>query len=325
MAVQDHATPFEIAVIFGFLCAVVFVLYGGVRLFVFELLYRGKKPRPRFWPVRSVRAERWLNRGLALAFVLGVGCILYGFLVEPRNIEVTRLVLKSNKIHSETERIRLVHISDLHSEAEGLNEARAVEIVNKLGADLVLITGDFINDEGAVPLVRKTLGALKSSFGVYLVKGNMDLGVLPDGAFAGLPVAWLDKEARELNIRGTRVRLSGMAVGDEPYFKRFRKNLGPTSAYDIFLFHYSTLIYEADKAGVDLYLAGHTHGGQVRLPFYGALITFSTLGKRFEAGRYQVGGTTLYVNRGLGMAGDLALRVRFLCRPEITVLDIVPQ
>lgn len=324
MAVQDHATPSEISVIFGFLFTVVFVLYGGVRLLVFELLYRKKEPRPRFWPVGGVRAERWLSRGLAAAFVCGLGCIIYGFLIEPTNIEVTKLVLTSDKIRPETERIRLVHISDLHSEAKALNEERTVEIVNKLEPDLILITGDFINDEEAVPLVRKMLGDLKSSFGVYLVKGNMDLGFLPEDAFEGLPVTWLNKEARELNIRGTRVRVSGMAVGDEPYFKRFRKELGPTSAYDIFLFHYSTLVYKADKAGLDLYLAGHTHGGQVRLPFYGALITLSMLGKRFEAGRYQVGGTTLYVNRGLGLAGDSAPRVRFLCRPEIAVLDIVP-
>ena len=76
-------------------------------------------------------------------------------------------------------------------------------------------------------------------------------------------------------------------------------------------------------AGVDLQLSGHTHGGQVRLPLYGALLTLSAMGKRFEAGLYRLGEMALYVNRGLGMEGGAAPRVRFLCRPEITVFDLL--
>lgn len=72
----------------------------------------------------------------------------------------------------------------------------------------------------------------------------------------------------------------------------------------------------------DLYLAGHTHGGQVALPFYGALVTFSRFGKKYEAGRSQVGPTTLYVNRGIGFEPSLP-RVRFMARPELTLIDLV--
>lgn len=74
---------------------------------------------------------------------------------------------------------------------------------------------------------------------------------------------------------------------------------------------------EASELDVDLYLCGHTHGGQIRLPFFGALITSSDLGKRYEAGRYQQNNTTLYVSRGLGMEGLGAPRARFLSPPEI--------
>ena len=75
---------------------------------------------------------------------------------------------------------------------------------------------------------------------------------------------------------------------------------------------------------VDLYLCGHTHGGQIAMPFYGALITMSKFGKKYEAGMYTVGDTILYVNRGIGMDGGPAPRVRFLARPEITVFEIHP-
>jgi len=74
--------------------------------------------------------------------------------------------------------------------------------------------------------------------------------------------------------------------------------------------------------GVDLYLAGHTHGGQVRAPLYGAIVTFSEFGKRYEMGPYRVGGTMLYVNRGIGFEPELP-RVRFLARPEVAVIDLI--
>ncbi len=70
------------------------------------------------------------------------------------------------------------------------------------------------------------------------------------------------------------------------------------------------------------YLAGHTHGGQIALPFYGALMTLSRYGKRFEGGLYQVGPTPLHVRRGIGMEGGWVPRVRFCARPEMTVLEL---
>jgi predicted MPP superfamily phosphohydrolase len=76
---------------------------------------------------------------------------------------------------------------------------------------------------------------------------------------------------------------------------------------------------------VDLFLCGHTHGGQVRLPFWGAVITMSKHHKRFESGLYDVGGVPMYVNRGVGCEGGSAPRVRFLCRPEVAVFDLVKK
>jgi hypothetical protein len=92
--------------------------------------------------------------------------------------------------------------------------------------------------------------------------------------------------------------------------------------FTILLYHSPDLLYEASDAGIDLQLSGHTHGGQVRLPFFGALFSGSLYGKEFESGRYQVGGTTLYVSRGIGMEGAGAPRVRFLCPPEIILWEI---
>jgi hypothetical protein len=77
--------------------------------------------------------------------------------------------------------------------------------------------------------------------------------------------------------------------------------------------------------GCDLYCAGHIHGGQIALPWYGALVTLARFGKRFESGLYQVGSTALYVNRGIGMEGGAMPWGRFCAGPEITVIEIQPS
>jgi predicted MPP superfamily phosphohydrolase len=82
------------------------------------------------------------------------------------------------------------------------------------------------------------------------------------------------------------------------------------------------MVRAAEDLGIDLVLAGHTHGGQVRLPLVGALYSQTALGRKYAAGLFSFGKTTLYVNRGIGNA---LLPFRFLCRPEITVIHLLPQ
>jgi hypothetical protein len=98
----------------------------------------------------------------------------------------------------------------------------------------------------------------------------------------------------------------------------------PADAYTLLLYHTPDLIETASASSVDLYLAGHTHGGQIRLPFHGAVFTFSEYGKKYEMGEYIVGPTTLYVTRGLGMEGFNMPRARFLCPPEIVLVELGP-
>jgi len=82
---------------------------------------------------------------------------------------------------------------------------------------------------------------------------------------------------------------------------------------------------EAVELGVNLYLCGHTHGGQISLPLYGALATSSKYGKRYEAGLYQQQHTRLYVSRGLGVEGMGAPRARFCSPPEVILWTLEPD
>jgi predicted MPP superfamily phosphohydrolase len=108
---------------------------------------------------------------------------------------------------------------------------------------------------------------------------------------------------------------------DSRVFSSLLRNV-PEDGYSVLLYHTPDLAGPASRAGVDLYLTGHTHGGQMRLPLFGALFTNLRSWKRYEQGLYKIGGTTLYVNRGLGMEGRGAPRARFLCRPEIVAIDL---
>ncbi|MBE0695350.1 MAG: hypothetical protein IH586_00335, partial [Anaerolineaceae bacterium] len=110
---------------------------------------------------------------------------------------------------------------------------------------------------------------------------------------------------------------------DPSTLRRLAADIQP-DAFTLLLYHPPDLIYEASLVGIDLYLCGHTHGGQIRMPLYGAIVTASAFGKQFEAGKYQLGPTVLYVSRGLGMEGGFAPRARFLAPPEIVVVDLIP-
>ena len=165
------------------------------------------------------------------------------------------------------------------------------------------------------------------------MRGNWDAWYWKDiDIFGGTGVVELKKEAARLDVAGTSIRVAGapFASFDEPTGERAGiENMlrdVPPEAFTLFLYHTPDLILEAAETGrVDLYCAGHTHGGQVALPLYGALVTLSKFGKRYESGLHREGPTWLYVTRGVGMEGGPAPRVRFFARPEITVIELAPS
>jgi predicted MPP superfamily phosphohydrolase len=121
------------------------------------------------------------------------------------------------------------------------------------------------------------------------------------------------------------VELVGLTCTHKPFVDRPVLDQvlgGRPQTFTVLLYHSPDLAPEAAEAGVDLQLSGHTHGGQVRLPFFGAFYAGSLYGKQLECGRYEVNGLTLYVSRGLGLEGKGAPRVRFLCPPEISLWEL---
>ncbi|RLC77893.1 MAG: hypothetical protein DRI81_07895 [Chloroflexi bacterium] len=129
-----------------------------------------------------------------------------------------------------------------------------------------------------------------------------------------------------MDVRGQPVTLVGVACShrQELDVARLDQTMEGISAdaFTLLLFHSPDLIREAVDHQVDLYLGGHTHGGQLCLPFYGAIITNSMYGRRYAAGLFKEGDTRMYISRGVGFEGGGLPRARFLCRPEIVSIEL---
>lgn len=271
----------------------------------------------------GARSFRRVIFGLA---VLGAGCIAYGYFVEPNWPEVTRVRIETPKLSRAARPVRIVLLSDLHSDPKPRLEPRLPGLVAELKPDVILFAGDSINEADALPVFRDCLQRLAAVAPTFVVKGNWDVapawGELD--LFGGTGAHELDGEAMRLTVESAELRIAGLAFGNASQIQIRKLLTGPPrETFTVFLYHTPDKIFEVAHRGADLYCAGHTHGGQVALPFYGALVTLSRYGKRFEAGLHRVEQTWLYVNRGIGMDGDPWPRVRFAARPEITLIELV--
>ncbi len=250
-------------------------------------------------------------------------CLLYSYFVEPRWIDAHSTTLRTVKLKDAG--FRIVQITDLHCDRTARNEDRMVQIVNDLKPDIVVATGDYLNDRAGLSRLRQMLGRLEASLGKFAVTGNFEVRCWSDiDPFEGTGFRRLERETVVVTKGTDCIAVSGM--GYVPSNATVEPIDGPTNdRYDVFLFHTPDLVEDFAHRGIDLYLCGHTHGGQVALPWYGAVITFSKFGKKYESGMHRVGDTVLYVNRGLGLEPRPAPQVRFLARPEIAVFDILPE
>lgn len=277
------------------------------------------------WQGRSAAAILFAKPAIVVHGLIALGflCLLYGYFIEPRWIDVNVTTLHTAKLKEAG--FRIVQISDLHCDRKVRNEEKMVRIINDLRPDIVVATGDYLNHSLGLPHLRDSFRRLHAPLGKFAVAGNHDGEEWGQrDILEGTGFRWLDGETvivtkgtDSIGIRGIAYDPSGFP--DEP-IEGFSDD-----RFDVFLFHTPDLIEEVSGRGVDLYLCGHTHGGQAALPLYGAVVTFSKFGKKYESGLYRVGDTVLYVNRGLGLEPRPAPQIRFFARPEIAVFDILPE
>jgi len=269
-----------------------------------------------------------LTTALQLAILAAA---LYATWIEPFQLTVTSMALQSPKLDGHPP-IRLLHISDIHVEGITPRERNLLHQIEALAPDVVVLTGDYlnlssVNDPQAQTQAHDLLAQIcaHAPGPVYAITGSppVDRPEIVPRIFSDLPIIWLLDEIQDLHLNGHTLRLVGLRCTadrsrDIPRLRRLLDGpSGTPSPFTLLLYHSPDLMPEAVGMEVDLYLCGHTHGGQIRLPLWGAIVTSSDFWKRYEMGRYEEGGTTLYVSRGLGVEGLGAPRARFLAPPEI--------
>ncbi len=267
------------------------------------------------WKLRTLRRIDYL---LMMLSGLGIACITYGFF-EPYELEQTSLHLSSKKL-SRGSNIRIALISDLHCDGQLRTEEKLIKAISESHPDLIFFTGDATNGRKGLELFRKTMTSLAKIAPVFACDGNHDTysDMSSNERYENTGVKFLNCSAAVLAIRKNLIWVGGVSVDNLSCIDRTLET-SPPDSFRAFLFHYPEGIEVAAKYGVDLCCAGHTHGGQVRLPFYGALITMAQSGKKYEWGHYVLEKTDAYVNRGIGMT---ALPIRFLAPPELTIIDV---
>lgn len=271
--------------------------------------------------INSLSRRRFLTAGTGLigSLFLGKACWY-----EPRTFVVEKLQLSIAKVPPGPG-LRIVHLSDLHLRSLSNHFAAAATTINELRPDLILLTGDYLDQarklEGALDFVS----LLRSEGGIFAVQGNWEYWARLEGEplrrrLDKVGVDLLINERRDLLIRGIPLSILGIDYPSASHGLEKIRQAATSSRLNIVLSHVPAFGHDRLAPVADLILSGHTHGGQVRLPyihpFY--LPRFSA---PFVSGLYRV--TTnripLYVTRGMGTS---VLPVRLFCQPEITLLQL---
>lgn len=301
--------------------------------------------------VETTLSRMRTRTGLAIAGVLGAGVatLAYASLIERNRFTIRRYDVPV--LPPDAEPLRVLQISDLHMMPDQRRKQDWVASLAALDPDLVLLTGDNMAHPGSLPAVVRALSPLLAAPGAFVFGSNDYSGPVlknPFGYFdrnrayrqgVDLPVedlrdvltaaGWADLNNARTTVKagGQSVELAGV---DDPHTERDEYRLvaghtDPGASAHLGVTHSPeprVLDPMADD-GFDLLVAGHTHGGQVRVPFYGALVTNCGLDRRRASGLHRYGPAWLHVSAGLGTSPYAP--VRFACPPEASLLTLVPR
>jgi predicted MPP superfamily phosphohydrolase len=281
------------------------------------------------------------HRTAARARALALGAIALALLavyveayrIEPRQLRVRWHSLDRSGGEPMARPLRILHLTDIQTPVVGEHEARALLAGLASRPDLIVMTGDYVQDalgRATEAQAARDLRALmarldfEAPLGVFATNG--DAGLPCREVFAGTPVRCLVNETALVRLPDVAtLAVTGLsrAAGRErdPAWLARLLVLGPRADRRIVISHAPDFV-DALREPVDLVLAGHTHGGQVVVPFFGPPHTASRLPRLYAGGLHDYRGVPLHVSRGVGMERGFAPPVRFLCPPEICVLDV---
>ncbi|WP_026583083.1 metallophosphoesterase [Bacillus sp. J33] len=283
---------------------------------------------------KKVSRRSFLKRALsfaAAAFGLSAGGYYYSREIEPRLLDITTHKISNKTIPKAFDHVKIVQFSDthlgFHYDLDQLEEL--IMKLNKQEPDIVFFTGDLMDEPNkyleasrVAPLLEK----IKAPLGKFAIYGNHDHGGYGSDIYKSIMekagFILLMNESHKIDVSGSSIHIIGIddAMLGRPDIKLAVENIKDPS-YKILLSHAPDLADGASSFGIHLQLSGHSHGGQIKIPFFGALVK-PPYAERYHEGFYEIGSQeplTLYVNRGLGTT---RLPFRFLSRPEMTVFTL---
>ncbi|MCA9216357.1 MAG: metallophosphoesterase family protein [Planctomycetales bacterium] len=261
---------------------------------------------------------------MAAGIFLGIVGLLIAFdsaVLEPEWLQVSEYTISSSRVHED---LTIAIVADLQTDHIGEYEERAFQTIADRKPDLVLFAGDYlqltrkIRDVEATKLKRLTSDlARQTPHGLFAVGGNTDTkwqDLFPGDNCRIFPQTDTDTSS-PIDVTGLTVPAS---------FDAAATIARPSDRFHVVLGHSPD--FALGSVDADLLVAGHTHGGQVQLPFIGPLLTMSQVPRNWASGRTELeSNKTLIVSRGVGMERKDAPRVRFMCRPEIVYVTIMPS
>jgi hypothetical protein len=322
----------------GFAAIAVFYLCGRLGAAVGSL-FRKLLPAPDSGRagVLSLERRRFLTRAAVAVSTTPFAACAYGLLYERTEIQTTHQPIRLPALPAAFEGFRIAQISDIHigpfMPAEDIR--RCVEMVNRLKPDLIALTGDFVTWEGSPQrAVVEALAGLRAPYGIFGCLGNHEIWAHVEDSITRLLAQHGAKMLRQEHVLISsgrdHINLIGVDYQTETPFGPARAgtvrqylagvdSLMLPGTVNILLSHNPNTFDRAAELGIDLSLAGHTHGGQVALEYLSPDLSPARLITAYVRGWYQKGGSQLYVNRGIG---TIFSPVRFGSPPEITLYEL---
>lgn len=280
----------------------------------------------------------FLKLFLFLILIIGL-TIAYGFFIEPKLITVKEQKITINNWPDNFNGFKIVHISDIHYGRMFNEESlkRLVNSINEQKPDIVVLTGDLIDKDTNMTTnmankISEFLNKIEATSGKYAINGNNDLkfdewtNIITNGGFKDLNNTYdtIYKDGySNIFIAGASTIKDKLSINDKlktsiDYLNSFEKN-GPI--YKILLLHEPDVIDDMSVNPFDLILAGHSHAGQVRLPFIGAIILPDGAKKYYDS-HYKIENSDLYISNGLGVSN---YNFRLFNTPSYNVYRLVEK
>ncbi len=314
---------------FGLLNAVYAEMVFGLPLLSAGLLLAA-------FPWRRRRPFLRATRPSLVIAVLGLSVALvgvYASFIEPYRLVVEEVTLPLPDGRSGSAPVRIGVISDFQTPRVGDHERAAARLLMEQRPDIIFLAGDVCQAdppecERQIPAFRELHASLSAPAGVYCVLGNLDRMSWVKRAIEGTRVRLLYNEIVTVAVKDRRFLIAGLngaylGRAEEAVMQRLEKTGGPGDIRIILSHRPDAVLRLSPGSTVDLVVSGHTHGGQVRLPWIGAMAESSDIPRRAAGGGlFEIDGHPLYVNRGVGMERGSAPQVRFLCPPTVSIIDL---